>query len=82
MSRYYERSLKVLKTVKFLLVLVIVALVASQAQLYYATVVVGNYFNHATIFLTVIVGICWPMLVGLGSALAIKAIIRFNPKSL
>lgn len=67
---------------KIIAVVVVVGLFIQQAALYHSTIIRGGYFDNASIGNVLIAGVGWPLLVCLLALVAIRAIIRFNPKSL
>lgn len=63
--------------VKAVLVVLVLAVAANQASMYYNIVVAGPYMSVAPIHLQIITGGLWPVLVILIGWLVIKTIVKF-----
>jgi len=62
--------------IKFLSVILIFSLGASLMMDWYKTFVINQYFAHASLFLSVLVGVGVPCAICLGTFYAIKLIIN------
>lgn len=63
---------------KTLAILIVLALVASQLQLYYNTVIAGTYIQTATIFRLITGVVLWPLLSVLIGGVIIWKIGTYN----
>ena len=67
-----------LKVLKLILILVVVAIVLQQAGLYYSVVITGNYIGNASIGSSVFTVLVWPITVLVLAYAAIRTIIKFK----
>lgn len=68
--------------VKLVAIVLVVALAAQQASMYYNIVVVGSYMSVAPIHLQIITGGLWPIVILLATVFSIRFIVKFKPSDL
>jgi len=70
------------KIVKLLLCLVVLAIAVQQLTLYYNLIVVGTLIKNASLANIIISAVVWPIAVVSIGGYAIFKIVKFDPKSL
>jgi hypothetical protein len=67
---------------KIFLVVVVLGLAVQLGSVYYSTILMGGYFDNASLGSSIIVGVGAPIAIVAATFFLIRAIIRFDPKSL
>lgn len=69
-----------LKLGKLLLALFVLVIALQQLYVYYQTVIMGRFFEHAPLPTMVMQGVLWPVLVVVIAFFVIRVIIKFKPE--
>ena len=67
---------------KIISVVVVLGIAVQLGSVYYSTILMGGYFDNVSLGSSIIVGLGAPIAIILVAFFLVRAIVRFDPKSL